>query len=140
MLWPCLYHARISVAHACLSCTPGFVIGGRTLCRGQLCLDLKIFCHDIISLYPSQLCRDIELLYHDMISPCLGQLYRDLITLSRDKISSQPSQLCRHIELLCRNTKSLPLATLYRDIKIFFCERKLLAWPTLSRLKNTLSR
>ena len=120
--------------------TLSFVLCGRSFFRGQLCLDRN-------SPYPGQLNRGIELLCRDIISPCLGQLYRDIKILSRDRKSSQPSQLCHDIELLCRNTKPLHLTTLYCDkkplhhgqlccdIKTFIRDRKLLAWPTLSRHK-----
>ena len=36
------------------------VVCGRAFCRGQLCRDLKILCHDRNSLYHSQLYHDIE--------------------------------------------------------------------------------
>ena len=122
---------------------PSSIVVDRTFSLGQLCRDLDILCRDRNSRYLGQLYHNIDLLCHDIISPCLDQLCCDLKILCRNRKSSQLGQLCRDIELLSRdiellsrNTKPLHFATLYRDIKTFRCDRKLIAWPTLSRQRN----
>ena len=102
----------LSCAHGL--CIPISIVGDKTFCRGQLCCDR-------ISPYSGQLCHDIELLCRYIISPYLGHL-------------------CRDIKILCRDIISPYLGQLSCDIKIFCRDRKLLAWPTLSRHKNTPSR
>ena len=113
--------------------TPSSIVGDRAFCRGQLCGHKN-------SPYSGQLYHDIDLLCRDIISPCLDQNCRDLKILCHDRESSQSSQLCHNIELPCCNTKPLHLAILYHDIKTLCHEGKLLAWPTLSQHRNTLSR
>ena len=71
---------------------------------------------------------------------CRGRPCRDLKILYRNRNFSNPGQLCSDIELFYRDIFSSCLGQLCRDIEIFCRNRILLAWPTLSRLKNTPSR
>ena len=105
---------------------PSLVVCGRAFCRGNSIKTQNPLSRQNFSLPWLTLPR------HNFSLPC-PTLSRHKKILNHDKKSSQPIQLCRDIELLYRNTKPLLLATLYCNIKTLCCDRKLMAWSTLSR-------
>ena len=112
-----LCHARIPVAHACLSCVPGSIVGDRaslSCTAGRLCC---VRCAPVVHAWP-YLSRAPGLACHALSLPMpnsvvgeitfyCGQLFRDLKILYRDINSPYSGQLCRNIELLCRDRKLL---------------------------------